>query len=262
MSGRLTQFPDKTVPVVKAATSPGGDQFVTPPTIAAEDLTRLEEEKAERRRRKELERSDEARVLDPWERYRALSDHCDGAVDLTEWYDRKTRFALIILTGLNAMNLLVVTKPDAFDAAKHPGALTIAYLVCYSLISLYLFAYAIAALRPRRWSLEHPVQSNEEQQAPGLRMTTHILDQSLDQYCENWRQVQVGTMNRELAVMAYMTAKMNAAKHGALHRVFTGLYVLVALTAALVIVMGYSAISDPSAKASAKAIAKQGQIAR
>ena len=261
MSGRLTQFPDKTVPL-KATTSPAGEQFVPPSTTAAEDLARLEEEKAERRRRKEAERADEARVLDPWERYRALSDQCDGAVDLTEWYDRKTRFALIILTGLNAMNLLVVTKPDAFDAGKHPGALTIAYLVVYSLISLYLFAYAIAALRPRRWSLEHPVESGEQQKVPGLRMTAQILDQSLDEYCENWRQVQVGSMNREMAVMSYMTAKMNAAKHAALHRVFSGLYVLVALTAALVIVMGYSALSDPSAKATAKAIAKQGQIAR
>ena len=232
-----------------------------PTMTAAEDLTRFEEEKAERRRRKELERADESRVLDPWERYRALSDHCDGAIDITELYDRKTRFALLILTGLNAMNLVVVAKSDLLVVSKHPGAFMVAYIACYVLISLYLFAYAISALRPRRWSLEHPTNADEQGRTPGLRMTRNILDQSLEEYCENWRQVQVGSMNRELAVMAYMTAQMNAAKHRALHRVYVGLYVLVALTAALVIALGYTSVTGSDAKqAGGRAGAKQGQV--
>jgi hypothetical protein len=76
---------------------------------ASEDFVRLE---AERRQRKEMLRSAEDRVLDPWERYRAVADHCDRLHDVTELYDRKTRFALIILGTLNAMNVLLLTKGD------------------------------------------------------------------------------------------------------------------------------------------------------
>src|SRR5215510_14530838 len=184
MNEALTEFPEEAVNSAKAATSAGESDMAT--LVTAEDFARLEEEKAERRRRKEIERTDESRVLDPWERYRALSDHCDGAIDLTELYDRKTRFALLILTGLNAMNLLVVAKTDAFTAAQRPGPFLVAYIVCYVLISLYLFAYAIAALRPRRWTMEHPTHADAMKSPPGLRMTRNILDQELEEYCENW----------------------------------------------------------------------------
>lgn len=186
-------------------------------------------------------------MLDPWERYRALSDHCDGAHDLTEVYDKKTRFALLILAGLNALNLLIVAKSDVFITTKHPGAIVVAYVALYVLISLYLFAFVISALRPRRWSIEPPANTDRPDTGPGLRMTRNILDQNLGEYCENWRQVQVGSMNRELAVIAYMTAQMNAAKHRALHRVYVGLYVLVAMTAVLVIALGYTTASGRAA---------------
>ena len=50
-----------------------------------------DESKAERKRKKELERFTETRVLDPWERYRALADHVDHLLDVTELADRKKR---------------------------------------------------------------------------------------------------------------------------------------------------------------------------
>jgi hypothetical protein len=43
------------------------------------------------------------------ERYRALTDQYDRLTDISEQGDRKTRFALLILGSINAVNLLIVT---------------------------------------------------------------------------------------------------------------------------------------------------------
>src|SRR5215510_9897804 len=126
MNEALTEFPEEAANSANAATRAGESGMAT--LVTAEDFARLEEEKAERRRRKDIERGDENRVLDPWERYRALSDHCDGAHDLTEVYDKKTRFALLILTGLNALNLLIIAKSDVFLVPKHPGIVIVFYV--------------------------------------------------------------------------------------------------------------------------------------
>jgi hypothetical protein len=75
-----------------------------------------EDAKAERKRRKDAERFTETRPLDPWERYRALSDHVDHLLDVTELADRKTRFALVILGALNAVNVLIAIRAPQIDA--------------------------------------------------------------------------------------------------------------------------------------------------
>jgi hypothetical protein len=83
------------------------------------------ESKAERRRRKEAEKSTESSPLDPWERYRALNDLVDHMLDVIEMADRRTRFVLLLLGSLNAANLLAVA-PGAVglrlvdDMLKHP----------------------------------------------------------------------------------------------------------------------------------------------
>src|SRR5262245_5889985 len=69
-----------------------------------------DESKAERRRRKDAERLLETRQLDPWERYRALTDHVDHLLGITELADRKTRFALVILGALNAVNVMIAVR--------------------------------------------------------------------------------------------------------------------------------------------------------
>src|SRR5262245_36438488 len=53
-------------------------------------------DQAEKAARK-LEKRLETRVLDPWERYRALVDLVDSYTDLSEAADRKTRFGLLIV---------------------------------------------------------------------------------------------------------------------------------------------------------------------
>jgi len=193
------------------------------PTTAQQFLRIEDDAKTERRRLKALERAAEDRVLDPWERYRVLNDHGEHLLDLTELYDRKTRFALLILGGLNALNLLLVTRGDVLGSLGQRHPLLVVYAGCYTLLSLALLLDAIAALKPRH--------------AAGGDVQLQLLDGpgacTLDEYCALWREAQVGQVNRELTAVAFRRARTNAIKLRALRRVYLGLYVLVGVTAVL-----------------------------
>jgi hypothetical protein len=175
---------------------------------------------AERRRQKQAERASDDRMLDPWERYRTLNDHCDRLLDVNELYDRKTRFALLILGGLNAINLLIAARADLAGAIGTGQAFVPVYISSYAVLSLWLVARAISALRP----------------SADLASTADALKQSFDEYSQEWRQVQIGQVNHSLASSAYTLIHANAAKTRALSGVYLGLYVLAALTAGLVVV--------------------------
>jgi hypothetical protein len=179
---------------------------------ATDDFLKAE---AERRHRKERQRTAEDRLLDPWERYRAVTDECDRLMDLTELSDRKTRFALVILGTLNALNLLLITRGELTTAAAHGHLVIAAYIACYGLLSVGLLCRAIDALRPSA--------------------TATIAGQTLDEYCDRWRQVQVGALNRQVAAVVYDLGRLNAGKRQALDRVFAGLKILALMTALMIL---------------------------
>jgi hypothetical protein len=185
---------------------------------ASEDFVRLE---AERRQRKEMLRSTEDRVLDPWERYKAASDHCDRLNDINEMCDRKTRFLLIVLGTLNAMNVLLVSKGDPKHVLHMPWPMTV-YIGCYALLSVVLLWWAITALTPA---------DSQAQQVDG----------TLDDYCESWKRTQVGELNRNLALASYRLSHNNAVKVAAVTRLCVGLKVLAVLTAVLIVVLALGA---------------------
>ena len=177
-----------------------------------------EESKAERRRRKEAERLLETRPLDPWERYRALADHVDHLLDVTELADRKTRFALVILGALNAVNVLVAIRAPQLGADGLNHAFLQFYVTGYVLLSLYFFVFAIIALRPRsREMIGAPVA---REGAPGLRLLGDMLASDADAYYDTWRQAEVSQVNREMALQSHLLARTNAEKFQALRRVY------------------------------------------
>lgn len=196
-----------------------------------------EESKAERKRKKELDRFIETRPLDPWERYRALSDHVDHLLDVTELADRKTRFALVILGALNAVNVLVAIRVPQLDADGLNHTFIQVYVAGYVILSLYFFVYAILALRPRSGLLHRPSESRPDGRAPGLRLMNDILATDIDEYYDLWRKAEVGQLDREMALQAYLLARTNADKFRAVGRVFRGLLLLVGLTALLVVII-------------------------
>jgi hypothetical protein len=206
-----------------------------------EDFLRfVEEAKAERRRQKDAELGLDTRLLQPWERYRALVDHFDSLQDASEHSDRKTRFALLILGSLNAINLVIAMRGDAVGLPQHGGPFLIAYLAGYALVSLGCCIGAIAALRPR--SMEGGTADYAGRRKP-LRFPEPVAAQTIDEYRENWRTAEVGRLTHELASLVYLTAQGNAYKVRALQYVYIGLYVLVALTAGLVMALAWSALT-------------------
>ena len=202
-------------------------------------LRSVEDAKVERRRQKDAERALETRVLDPWERYRALADHYDALQDTSEHSDRKTRFALLILGSLNALNLMIAMRGESVGLPTQGGPLMVGYLATYAMVSLACCFGAIAALRPH---IRRGVQADGRERRP-LRFPNGIAAQTVEEYCENWRTAEVGTLTGELASLVHATACSNDEKLQSLHRVYVGLYVLVVLTAGLVTALAYSALS-------------------
>ena len=196
-----------------------------------------EDAKAERKRQKDLERFMENRALDPWERYRALSDHVDHLLDVTELADRKTRFALVILGALNAVNVLIAIRAPQIDADGLNHTFIQVYVAGYVILSLYFFVYAIMALRPRAGRMHRAGEARADGGVPGLRLMDDILATDIDDYYELWRTAEVGQLDREMALQAYLLARANAEKFRAVHRVFRGLLLLVGLTALLVAII-------------------------
>jgi hypothetical protein len=204
-----------------------------------EDFLRsVDEAKIERRRQKDAELALETRPLQPWERYRALVDHYDSLQDEAEHGDKKTRFALLILGSLNAINLVIAMRGDTVGLPPQNGALIVLYLACYALVSLGCCYGAIAALKPLATSRTDTVYGRHGKRP--LRFPEPVLNQTLDEYCENWRTAEVGRLSHELASLVYFTARGNADKLKALQRVYVGLYVLVALTGGLIVALAWS----------------------
>jgi hypothetical protein len=200
-----------------------------------------EESKAERRRRKDAERLLETRVLDPWERYRALSDHVDHLLDVTELADRKTRFALVILGALNAVNVLIAVRAPQLGGEALSPVLMQSYITGYVLISLYAAIYAIVALRPRSQEMDG---ASVQHEPTGMSVLAGTPTTDADTYYDTWRQADLSQVNRDLATRSHLLARANTEKFRALRRVYQGLLVLVALTAFVALFIGVHAMTS------------------
>jgi len=199
-----------------------------------------EESKAERRRRKDAERLLETRQLDPWERYRALADHVDHLLDITELADRKTRFALVILGALNAVNVLIAVRAPHLGADGVSPALLQSYITGYVLLSLYAAVFAILALKPRSQETDGAMAQHEP---TGMKLLAGAPDTDAETYYDTWRQAELCQINRELAMRSHLLARANSEKFHALQRVYQGLLVLVGLTAILALFIALHAMS-------------------
>lgn len=198
-----------------------------------------DESKAERRRRKDAERLVETRQLDPWERYRALSDHVDHLLDVTELADRKTRFALVILGALNAVNVLIAIRAPELGADTVNPVLLQSYMTGYVALSLYAAVFAIIALRPRSQEMNSAAANDEP---TGMKLLAGAAVDA-DEYYDTWRQAELSQINRELAMRSHLLARANNEKFQALRRVYHGLLVLVGLTAMLAVFIALHAMA-------------------
>ncbi|MFN7915215.1 MAG: hypothetical protein U0Q55_07730 [Vicinamibacterales bacterium] len=200
----------------------------------------------EERRLRRLERSRDSRPLDAWERYRALVDVVDDYREQLDSSDKKTRFALIIMGLLNAVNFLLIARSDVFGAAAHnSGRWLAAYSALYAFVSLYFFSQAIDALRPREPRLHREAAAAAAGSSPRrLRSMAHVALQGPDEHYDLWTQAQVGQLSKEVAYQAQALARINVEKYRALARVYNGLIGLTGLTAILVTALAFRGLTS------------------
>jgi hypothetical protein len=148
---------------------------------------------------------DNHRALDSWERYRALTDVLDEALELVDLADHKARFALIIMTAINAVIFLVGTRTELIreiPAAVRP--ILLIGFVLYVITAMYFFFQAIESLRPRK-SQPHVRYEGADglgDHPMGIRFYEDILSRDVEAYRRAWREIKIGQLNAELAVQA------------------------------------------------------------
>lgn len=198
------------------------------------------------RRLRRLERANDGRPLDAWERYRALVDVVDDYREQLDSSDRKTRFALIIMGLLNAVNALLVVRSDFLKPVRvSTGPWLAGYAALYAFVSLYFFAQAIDALRPRGARVYRgSPDATETRPGRRLRAMAHVALQDPDDHYDLWLHAQVGQLSREVAFHAQALARINVEKNRALARVYNGLVGLTALTALLVTALAFRALMN------------------
>lgn len=205
---------------------PAKEEPPPPPANPEEDL-------AQKQARREAKlRSEASRLLDPWERYRALTDAVEEGIDLAEMADRKVRFALVVMAGINVGLFVLVTRPELLALGHAPlkGWLGL-YLLAYALVGAYFLLQAVEALRPRPSRLSPgatPVPV-------GLRDPDEVPRHDVTSYERAWRDVRFDQLNDELARRNHGLALVNLEKYAALGRLYGGLRVLALLFGGLVV---------------------------
>lgn len=191
----------------------------------------------------EPEVDDEARPLDSWERYRALNATMDEAYELIDINNRDARFALILMSGLNAAVVLAATRGDLVSLLLPELRPAVGALLCvYVVVALYFMLQAVKALRPGHFRPQLGAWPKDRHDYPkGIRYFEDVIARDAEDYWKAWHEVSMGQLNAELAVQVHSLCMKNNVKRLALRRLYGGLRVMTLLLAALFGLFMYSA---------------------
>lgn len=220
-----------------ATLPPPAAQFDTASAPPADDDIAARERKLQRRREQ-----DATRLLDGWERYRALVDATDEAYELIDISNRETRFALILMGALNAGAAVLLTRVDASAILASPARVfVIAIVGAYGLLALTFLLLAIEALRPGHFKPRLHDWPASEALPAHVRYHEDVIQRSAHQHWRAWQDVRLAEVNAELAVHVHSLALKNNAKHVALRRLYLSLRVMTLMLAALMLTFGWLA---------------------
>jgi len=186
--------------------------------------------------------------LDPGMRFRALQSTLKAETDFLDLADKKARFALIIMSVLNAVALVVVTKGGNELFPRHGawGRVLQFEVVVYAAVTVYYIWKAIDALRPRgklgrpTGTLPVGITHNES-----MRVLFHadIAARSREEYRALWSQLRLDNVNAELADQLHMVSCINVVKFEALRRLYQGVVVMPVLITLTLLTMGAHAMA-------------------
>ena len=183
---------------------------------------------------KKLRKLDAERgVPEPAFRYRALQNAVEMTQDLIELADRKARFALVIISVLNAVALVLFARSGDTLIPRTGlwGIVVQVEVVVYVAITIHYIFQAIEALRPR--GTRAPTDTLPSQVVPGqsMRMLFHgdIARRDRAEYRRLWDELRMDNLTAELADQLHILSGINQDKYAALARLYHGVRVMTAL---------------------------------
>lgn len=199
------------------------------------------DDKDAKRREKEARRLESERgPLDPSLRYRALQNSVEMAQDLIELADRKARFALVIISVLNAVALVLAIRggETALPRTGVWGRIVQVELAVYVVVTVYFIMQAIEALRPRG-TASAPNDRLSDTVVPGqsMRLLFHadIVRRDRATYRRLWEELRMDNLIAELAEQMHTLGMINQTKYAALTRLYRGVSLM---TAMLLVTLG------------------------
>ena len=204
------------------------------------------EDKDARKREKEAKRLEAERgPLEPAFRYKAILNALEAGQDMIELADRKARFALVIISVLNAVALVVVVRGgDSFIPRFGVwGAVTHVEIVSYVLVTIYYIFQAIEALRPRGSGPTTDTLPTAGAPGESMRVLFHgdIVRRDRAAFRRVWDELRMDNLNTELADQLHTIARINQDKYAALAKLYRGVTVMTAfLTATLVTIAAWN----------------------
>jgi hypothetical protein len=182
-------------------------------------------------------------LLDPDTRYRAQINAMKAAQDLLEMGDRKARFALVVMSVLNAVLVLLVARGgESFLPSTGPLAVIVQVeLAAYVIVTVFYVLQAIQALRPRGMrppnstSLPSVIEPGKS-----MRVLFHadVVSRSTPEYRSLWENLRMDNLTTELADSLHTLARITQKKYEALDRLYVGLIVMAGLLALFLATVG------------------------
>ena len=201
------------------------------------------DEKDGKKREKEAKRLEAERgLLEPAFRYKAMLNAVEAGQDMIELADKKARFALIIISVLNAVALvLVVRGGDSFiPRAGLWGAVAQSEIVAYVLATIYYIFQAIEALRPRGSGATTDPLPSTGAAGESMRVLFHgdIVRRDRADFRRIWEEMRMDNLNTELADQLLTVARINQDKYAALSKLYRGVSLMTALLTGTLVTIG------------------------
>lgn len=194
---------------------------------------------------KKLRKLDAERgVPEPSFRYRALVNAVEMTQDLIELADKKARFALVIISVLNAVALVMFVRggDTIIPRAGVWGTVVQAEVIVYVAITIYYIFQAVEALRPRGTGT--PTDTLPAQVVPGqsMRVLFHgdIVRRDRAEYRRLWEELRIDNLNTELTDQLHILSGINQDKYAALARLYQGVRLMTALLTLTLATVGLS----------------------
>ena len=183
---------------------------------------------------------DAERPPESFERFRILSELVDQGRQVIELADHRARYALVVMSVLNAFVFLVISRSHLLGELP-PTSRTwlIGFIGVYGVVTLVFVFYAVDCLRPRPLHYAEMLGDlHGGRPGPlGILYWEAIAGYDLEGYRRAWSEARMEQLNAEVVIIAYSLARVVRAKYLDLGRLYWGLAGLVVLACALLLVL-------------------------